>query len=357
MDNKDLLEVKKLFKYPECSFSQIAFGVISSLEYEGEEAAERINYTGQNKFLTRDEEEQKTFLSLLGKAFCFQESVTSLDVDVEGDIKKLLSSYAFSDSNADMALFPFMEHIASRYEQIKGYAVVLFKGSYDIPIKDESKTKIGESDEVYNYIAVMLCPIEAAKVGLSPVDGDIKRSEIIKILKAPLFGLLYPSFTGRSSDDSHAFVCCRGENERRLATKLFSADVPTPKEKAKIKKVSVPEDFFVESFGSDHAEDIINDIQANDVSSFKEHVSKSDIPFNDYTTPLVNNIDDALSRKREQLHEPAEEEFVQEIEVKEDKSSATVDRVTERDINGKKYFIIPRDLLPEDILEQILSLG
>lgn len=356
MDNKDLLEIKKLFKYPECSFSQIAFGVISSLEYEGEEAAERINYTGQNKFLTREEDEQKTFLSLLNKAFCFQESVTSLDVDVSGDIKRLLSSYAYSDSSANMALFPFMELIASMYSQIKSYAVVLFKGSYDIPIKDESKTKVGESDEVYNYIAVMICPIEAAKVGLSPVEGDIRRSDIVKILKAPLFGLLYPSFTSRSSDDSHAFVCCRGENERELATKLFSADVPTPKEKVKIKKVSVPEDFLVESFGSEHAEDIINDIQTNNVNSFKEHISMSDMPLND-NAPYVNNIDDALSRKREQFHESVEEEFVQNIEIKEDKSSATVDRVTERDINGKKYFIIPRDLLPEDILLQILSLS
>ncbi len=366
MEKTDLLEIKKLFKYPDCSFGKMGFAVLSSLDHEGQEPAERIEYTGETLFLTRDDEEQKSFLSLLQKAFCFQEGVSSLDMPVSGDLKKLLSSYAFSDRSITHNFYPFAELIAKEYDLPKSYAIVFFMGGYDIPIKDESKTKTGESEEVYNYVAIMVCPIEASKVGLSPKEGDIKRGDIVRILKQPLFGLLYPSFTNRSADDETAFVCCRKEAERDLASALFNEEVPEPvkKEKAEIKTPvnipDVPDDgafaYLPSVDDTPAAPAPVTETDANSgESSYKVHEdpyigSRSD------DIAKVNDIDSVLLRKRDSVTSD-EEEFTQDIEVKEDKSVVSNNKVTERDIGGKKFFIIPRDLLPDDILEKILSLG
>ena len=364
MEKTDLLEIKKLFRYPNCSFKGMGFAVVSSLDHEGQEAAERIAYTGENLFLTRDDEEQKSFLSLLQKAYCFQEGVSSLDVPVVGDLKRILSSYAFDDNvshNFDL----FSRLIAEKYDYPKSYALVYFMGSYDIPEKDTSKTKTGESEEVYSYVAVMLCPIEVSKVGLTPKDGDIKRGDIVRILKQPNFGLIYPSFTERSSDSEHAFVCCRKEAERDLVSQLFNEDVPEPpkKEKAKILNPAVYTG-DVESEGvstaplNTPAAPLPDDTGASS-DDYKPHeegyVSASKQRY-DEEIPLVNDIDSALLRKRNENNEK-DETFEQDIQVKEDKSVVSNIRVTERDIGGKKFFIIPRDLLPDDILEKILSLG
>ena len=362
MEKTDLLEIKKLFRYPDCSFGKMGFAVMSSLEYEGQDPAERIEYTGETLFLTRDDEEQKSFLSLLQKAFCFQEGVSSLDMEVTGDLKRLLSSYAFTEKTSDHSFISFARLVAEKYDNPKSYALVFFLGGYDIPIKDESKTKTGESDEVYNYVAIMLCPIEASKVGLSPIEGDIKRGDIVKILKAPTFGLLYPSFTNRESDDNTAFVCCKKESERGLAESLFDASVPEPvkKEKATVK---VPVDAGSGYLDTPAAEQVENiDMPPRDAPQSSEggytvheesHIGSR---HDDEGYSNVNDIDSALLKKRESSYDD-EEEFTQDIEVKEDKSVVSNDKVTERDIGGKKFFIIPRDLLPDDILEKILSLG
>ena len=364
MEKTDLLEIKKLFRYPDCSFGKMGFAVMSSLDYEGQDPTERIEYTGENLFLTRDDEEQKSFMSLLQKAYCFQEGVSSLDMEVSGDLKRLLSSYAFTEKTSEHSFVSFARLVAEKYDNPKSYAIVFFLGGYDIPIKDESKTKTGESEEVYNYVAIMLCPIEASKVGLSPKEGDIKRGDIVKILKAPTFGLLYPSFTDRASDDNTAFVCCRKEAERDLASALFDMEVPEPvkKEKADI-KVPMSADSGNESTP---AAAIINPISgAVDVLPQGESAGGEYAPYeqehvgsrrDDVELAQVNDIDSALLKKRESF-ENDDEEFTQDIEVKEDKSAVSNDKVTERDIGGKKFFIIPRDLLPDDILEQILKLS
>ena len=45
-----------------------------------------------------------------------------------------------------------------------------------------------------------------------------------------------------------------------------------------------------------------------------------------------------------------------DVEVKNDRSKVVLDHVVERDINGKKFFIVPKDLLSQDILDRILNL-
>lgn len=375
MNKTDLLEVKKQFKYKEVHFSSLLLGAVSSAP-EGSDHG-YLTFTNEGKFLTREDEEQKVYLSLLNKAFSFSAGISSLDVPVTGDVERLLSSYV-EGSSATLPFDVLVNKISESYPEINAYSIILFKGAYDIPIKDESKTKIGESDEAYLYFALMICPVRSGKSGLSPYEEikDIVRKSDIAKLQPPVFGMIYPSFSDRSADTAHAFVCCKTEKERDLVNNLFKEYVPEPPKKEKIQIKTPPpsddgyddyapsvtaeevlsttfEDVPDEDFESEHTKRIIDHLKKGRAEDIKKDLRQLDDYFKD--NEKVNNIDRALQDKREEKYEDEEESQV--IDVKEDKSIVTVNRVTERDIGGKKYFIIPKDLLPEDMLEKILSLG
>ena len=355
MNKTDLLEIKKLFKYPDASFEGIEYCDVRSCEAEGESPDDRLLFCGNGKFLTRDDEEQKAFLTLLSKAFSFSQNVSTEDVEVPSELKKLFSSFV-GNSSSKVPTDALMKELVSKYGELSAYSVVLFRGSYDIPIKDVSKTKTGESDEVYNYFALMICPVKAEKTGLSPDIGseNIIRSEAVRKLQPPVLGLLYPSFTERSADDETCFVCAKSEKEREFISSLFGASVKEPLEKVKAQIKGLPA--FKEPLPEDMTEkisEVYSDLKAGDVDSLKESIKKLDEFFSG--NEQVNNIDAALLDKRSEI-ESEEVETAQDIENKEDRSSVVVERITERDINGKKYFLVPKDLLPEDILERLLSL-
>ncbi len=347
MQKTDLMELKKRFKYPDAAFSSMACCYVKSMD--GDE--ERVVFSGEGKYLVRDEDEQKAFSSLLSKAFSFSKTVSCEDVDVsDGDMKKLLLDYSRKDDHSSFGLKELVDVVVSGYEELSGYSIVIFRDDYDIIVKDSSKTKTDESEEVYQYLALMICPVKPITGGLSPSDGDIHKSGVIKQLGSPVFGLIYPSFEDRSSDTEHAFVCCRGENERSLVEKLFSQTVKEPEKKASVKKEFLSSITDLET-GSEEINAIIEDVKRGDGQKLREDLMKLDAGL-----PALNNIDDALLSKKASSAADDDDDG-QVLEIKEDKSSVTMDRVTERDIGGRKYFIIPRDLLPDDVLDVILSLG
>lgn len=76
------------------------------------------------------------------------------------------------------------EQIADGYPVDYEFAVFVFHGIYDVPVKAKDKEQIGESEEVYDFI---ICTI-------SPMEGEYEPTD-------PIFGFLYPAFSNRSADD------------------------------------------------------------------------------------------------------------------------------------------------------------
>ena len=76
------------------------------------------------------------------------------------------------------------EQIADGYPVDHEFAVLVFHGIYDVPVKAKDKEQLGESEEVYDFI---ICTI-------SPMEGEYEPAE-------PVFGFLYPAFSDRSADD------------------------------------------------------------------------------------------------------------------------------------------------------------
>lgn len=77
----------------------------------------------------------------------------------------------------------FYELVGEQYKAAGDYAVFLFHGTYDVPLKAADKESLWESEEVYEYL---ICTI-------SPLAGEYEPGK-------PECGFLFPSFSDRSTD-------------------------------------------------------------------------------------------------------------------------------------------------------------
>ena len=112
------------------------------------------------------------------KEYVFDNSLTHKDT-----MQKLLEGIRLCGLKNDALMEVFYELIADAYPADHAFAVYIFHGVYDIPLKAKDKESLWESEEVYDFI---ICTI-------SPVNEEYEPSE-------PVFGFIYPAFSDRSAD-------------------------------------------------------------------------------------------------------------------------------------------------------------
>ena len=96
---------------------------------------------------------------------------------------QLLMALNNSGLKGDAMLSIFYEVIGENYSATHDYAIYLFHGVYDIPVKGADKEWLEGSEEVYSFIIGAIAPLKAEYE-----------------LETPQFGFLYPAFSDRSAD-------------------------------------------------------------------------------------------------------------------------------------------------------------
>ena len=99
-----------------------------------------------------------------------------------GSIWQLLDGIKESGLQNDAFLDLLYEMIAEKYQPKKPFAVFVFHGAYDVPVKGTDKEWQEGSEEVYHYLLCALCPLEDK---YEP--------------GAPEAGFLYPAFRNRET--------------------------------------------------------------------------------------------------------------------------------------------------------------
>ena len=72
---------------------------------------------------------------------------------------------------------------------IKGGKILVFHDRYGIPVKAADKERLGESEDVFEYLICVICPL----------SGEYEPGE-------PECGFLFPAFTDRSGDLNHVNI-------------------------------------------------------------------------------------------------------------------------------------------------------
>jgi hypothetical protein len=116
-----------------------------------------------------------------------------------GSMWQLLGGIHACGLKNDMLMEVLYEQIAAAFRSSHSYAIDVFHGTYDVPVKTKDNEYTRESEEVYDF---MICTI-----GRTDEDYCVEK---------PVFGFMYPAFSGRSADPS--------------AIDIFNADPDNPEE-------------------------------------------------------------------------------------------------------------------------------
>lgn len=106
-----------------------------------------------------------------------------------GDMMRLLDGLKEVRLKNDALLAAFYDVLAEKFPKGRPFAIYVFHGTYDIPVKNTANEEQWESDEIYDYL---ICTV-------SFMHGDYEVDE-------PECGFLYPSFKNRSTDWDHIAV-------------------------------------------------------------------------------------------------------------------------------------------------------
>lgn len=118
-----------------------------------------------------------------------------------GSMWKLLHAMRSCGLKNDALMDTFYEIIAEKYQTKNDYAILVFHDRYDVPTKAADKERLGESEEVFEYLICAICPL----------IGDYEPGN-------PDFGFLYPMFKDRSCDIHHIGIF--NKDKVNLQTKL-----------------------------------------------------------------------------------------------------------------------------------------
>ena len=104
-----------------------------------------------------------------------------------GSMWQLLMAMKECGLKNDALMDTFYDVVMERYRADS--AILVFHDRYDIPVKASDKERLGESEEMFEYLICVLCPL----------SEEYEPGE-------PECGFLFPAFTDRSGDLNHVNV-------------------------------------------------------------------------------------------------------------------------------------------------------
>lgn len=151
-----------------------------------------IDGTFNTHFLNLKGEDKKHSLEI-AKSIPYAETNSELKEYVVPDdflkpehVGQLLYALRDCELKNDALLLNLYEMLAEKIGPGKSYAIYVYEGVYDVPVKAADKERLDVSEEVYKYL---LC-------GICPLTGEYEAG-------MPDCGFLWPAFKDRSTDMKH----------------------------------------------------------------------------------------------------------------------------------------------------------
>lgn len=200
MNKKEVAEIKRRFKQGATTITRLCGCYVNAEK-------EKV-LTFHKNFLNLPDEEFYKYLEIAKKTLSGTNgnNLVELEFPASEEEKggKQFSLMALRDGalKSEPEVEAFFDMVIDTYDYAGNYLILLFHDCYDIPMKASDHTKIGESDEVYNYILCSICPVNLSKpaLGYKQAENDIGARERDWVVSAPESGFIFPCFTDRSTD-------------------------------------------------------------------------------------------------------------------------------------------------------------
>ncbi len=201
MIKQELSELKKLFTQKNCSVTRICGCYVDG------DKNKKADFS--RSFLALPEEEMFKYFEIFRKALSGTPGKTAIDLafpleaEEEGGAQEFLLRLRDSKLKDEALVEEYFNRIISSFEYVGNYLILLIHDAYDVPGKAaDGMEMVDASDEVYEYIYTVICPVELSDPGLSydPVTNEFHNRERDWVVSLPITGYLFPSFNDRASD-------------------------------------------------------------------------------------------------------------------------------------------------------------
>ena len=199
MNKKDVLELKKRFVKEKVTFDHLSGCYV--------DATKNKVCTFSGSFLNLPEEQFFKYLEIAKKSLSGTIGNNIMEyefpsIEEASDGKQTALMVLRDGFDNDALLDAYYDHIIANYEYTGNYLILIYHDNYDVMTKTEDNQNLDESEEVYQYLLIAICPVELDKPALC-YNEDAQNVESRKrdwIVGAPATSILFPAFTDRSSD-------------------------------------------------------------------------------------------------------------------------------------------------------------
>ena len=364
MNKKEISELSRRFKPEKANIGRVYGCYVNS-------SKEVISYIDESVALMPQEEAQQ-YLAILKKTLSgslgrnLTDIVFSTEQVAGSEEHKLLME--LRDDRADARQSFFQKVIDSLDMGDNNYLILCANDVYDVPYRghgdvDKSAQEYasGESDQVYRYFVCAVCPVKDGKLELGYFVGENEFHNCLakQIVGAPELGFLFPAFDNRTTNIYNALFYSRKPDEMHyeFIEGIFHTDLAmTPAEQREA----------FESILSDSVDcsmDIIRSVHEQLSAKVAEHAESKDeepltVSCGDISSILADCgvNEEQLSAFQKSFTErfgkvllnPENIVDTRHFEVKAGDVTITVSPeqsflIETREVNGRKYIMIPAD--------------
>lgn len=200
MNKKDVLELKKRYKKESCTIRRMAGCYVDANRHKVLKLNEDFLNMKEEEFFKFMEIAKKTLTGTIGN------NILELDFPSEeeapGGKQQFLYGLRASALDNEDLLDRLYDLIIDGYNYVGNYLILVYHDVYDIMDKTSDNMKTGESEEVYEYLLVSICPVALSKAGLGYRADENRIGARIRdwVVGVPDIGFLFPAFDNRSAD-------------------------------------------------------------------------------------------------------------------------------------------------------------
>ena len=250
MTNSDRNEIRRRF-VKDNSISRLALCYVNS-------AREKV--VVQNEvFLNLPEEEIFKYLDIAKKSLSGNIGDNLLELPFTsaqegGETYRFLMGLKESGLKNEGLLDILFDKIIESYVYDGNFLITVLSDSYDVLKKTSDKLNLDESEEVFSYIIVSICPVNQTKAGLGylPLENRMGAREKDWVAGAPDVAFMFPCFSDRMSDIHH--VCYYTKDPSDLHDEIIDSVLGCSTKKTATQCRVVLKDAVIKTIGEDNKE-------------------------------------------------------------------------------------------------------
>lgn len=252
MTKKEIAEIRKTIKAEGGCTHRIAGCYVSA------EREQRMTFSGM--FGNLPEEEVYKYVELLKKGLTGTVKVTDIRISKCSDA---LYAAWYSECKEEGHLEKLYQEIIDHYTPSGNYLILVSYGIYDVPAIGKDGKKQDESEDIYRYMTVSICPVILSDAGLCCEADGIEPAKRSWMIKPPAESFLYPAFNERYEDHDAVLYYANQFISQELTEALFGIE-------EKVNTASEQKEIYAEAFSDSLGESCTMEVVAGMQECFAE---------------------------------------------------------------------------------------